>query len=60
LIAILTIFREKFPALRNNSLWLSGQKHGGIEIPYLMTAIDLWSVSAKSEDADAWVPNLKG
>jgi carboxypeptidase C (cathepsin A) len=60
LVAVLSIFKDKFPALRNNSLWLSGQKHGGIVVPYLMAALDLWSVNAKSEDPDAWVPNLKG
>jgi len=60
LIAVLTILREKFPALRNNPLWISGQKHGGIVVPYLMTALDLWIVNAKREDPDAWIPNLKG
>ena len=54
------LLKEKFTALQNNSLWIGGQKHGGIIVPYLMDAIGTWSDEAKKIEVGAWVPNLKG
>jgi hypothetical protein len=52
--------KDKFIALQNNSLWIAGQKHGGIMVPYLMEEIGKWSDEARTLDPQAWVPNLKG
>lgn len=52
--------RDKFSAINKNELWIAGQKHGGIMVPYLMAALDQWTIDAKAQDPNTWTPNLKG
>jgi carboxypeptidase C (cathepsin A) len=58
--AVLSLLRDKFPILKNNSLWIVGNYYGGVQVPYLMNELSDWIDEAKKLDQNAWVPNLKG
>jgi carboxypeptidase C (cathepsin A) len=58
--AVLSLLRDKFPILKNNSVWLVGNYYGGVQVPYLMNELDMWISETKTANPDAWVPNIKG
>jgi carboxypeptidase C (cathepsin A) len=58
--AALQLLTVKFPALKDNDLWLSGQGYSGIFVPWLARGLDQWINQTRTLDPLAWVPKLKG
>jgi carboxypeptidase C (cathepsin A) len=56
MIGILNFFTMKFPELKSNDLYISGESYAGIYIPYLMHALDTYITS----DEKGFKPALKG
>jgi carboxypeptidase C (cathepsin A) len=60
LIAVLNLMTMKFPELKDNDLYLSGESYAGIYVPYLAQRIDTYIKQAKHNKTGGYIPNLKG
>jgi Serine carboxypeptidase len=57
---IITLLRDKFTALQNNPVWITGESFSGIFVPQITLKMDGFIAQTKKDNPAAWVPNLKG
>ena len=57
---MLGIFRDKFPELKKNDIYIAGESYGGIFVPRLVEQIDWYNSNCTANDSCDFKPNLKG
>ena len=57
---VLSLFKTKFPELKGNDLYISGESYAGIYVPRLVEQLDWYINNCTTNNSCDYVPNLKG
>lgn len=56
---VIALLRDKFTAIQNNDLYISGESYAGIYVPQVMLRLDAY-INATKLAGTGYIPNLKG
>ena len=59
LLAILSLFTDKFPELQRNPLWISGESYAGVYVPQVTKRLQQY-IEKHTGETGVYLPNLKG